>query len=504
MDEQQSFAALLRRYRAAARLTQEELAERARMSARAITDLERGVRRFPYPDSVDRLAQALNLNAQQREGLLRARRPPDARADQVLEPREQAPTRPPAMREDERKLVTVVFVELVRSSSTQEIDPEDLRELLSRYQGRARADLHRFGGTVDKFIGNQLVAFFGAPAAHEDDPERAVRAALTVRDWLVEEGDGVKVQIGIASGEALVTSAALAAPEAPIAMGDVVSIAARLRVAAPLDSVIVDEQTFRRTKDGIEYRRAESLTSGPGGSVGIWEAIRPLPQPADHASRHRAPFIGRGRELAALCDRLAWAASKTSPELITIVGVPGIGKTRLVAEFRQAAAASEPIIWRQGRSLPYGGGITFWALGEMVKAEAGILDSDSAEQVERKLGRAVQRIVDDEVEAPRIATALRALIGLGVEQTVSAGSRRDAFSSWRKFLEALAQQHGSLALAVRSALELARSESPDELADLKFLRELCERLPVDNVTDYARDARALVGLAAAGGRSVHR
>jgi class 3 adenylate cyclase len=442
MDEQQSFAVLLRRYRAAARLTQEELAERARMSARAITDLERGVRRFPYPDTVDRLAQALNLTAQQREGLLRARRPLDAGADQLREPREAAHTQPPAIREDERKPVTVVFAELVRSSSsTQEIDPEDLRELLSRYQARARTDLLRFGGTVDKIIGNQLVAFFGAPAAHEDDPERAVRAALTIRDWLVEEDEGVKVQIGIASGEALVTSAAIAAPEAPIAVGDVVSIAARVRVAAPLDSVIVDEQTFRRTEDGIAYRRAESLTSGgPGGSVGIWEAIRPLRQPADHASPHRAPFVGREQELAALCDRLVWAASKTSPQLITIVGVPGIGKTRLVAEFRQAAAVGEPVIWRQGRSLPYGGGITFWALGEMVKAEAGILESDSAEQVERKLGRAVQRIVDDEVEARGITTALRALIGLGAEEAASAGSRRDAFSNWRKFFEALAQE----------------------------------------------------------------
>jgi class 3 adenylate cyclase len=275
----QSFAVLLRRYRAAARLTQEELAERARMSARAISDLERGVRRFPYPDTVDGLAQALNLNAQQREGLLRARRPPDACADQVPQPREQAPTRPPAMREDERKLVAVVFAELVRSSSSaQEIDPEDLQKLLSRYQTRARADLLHFGGTVDKFIGNQLVAFFGAPAAHEDDPERAVHAALTVRDWLVEQDEGVKVRIGIASGEALVTSAALAAPEAQIAVGDVVNIAARLRVAAPLDSVIVDEQTFRRTKDGIEYRRAESLTLvGHGRAVDVWEAIRPLP-----------------------------------------------------------------------------------------------------------------------------------------------------------------------------------------------------------------------------------
>src|SRR5262249_7543691 len=347
MDEPMSFAVLLRGYRAAARLTQEELAERSGVSARAITDLERGVRRFPYPDTVDRLAEALNLRAADRERLRRARRPRDADARrQRVEPLEPLPAQPanvardPDLRIDggaqpigepatvraqtpaggtrgeERKLVTVVFGELVDSSaSARELDPEDTRDLLSRYQIRIRADLERFGGTLEKFIGNQLVAFFGAPTAHEDDPERAVRAALAVRDWVVDENDGVRARIGVASGEALVMSGALASAAAPIAIGEVVNIASGLRLSAPLDGVFVDEQTFRRTKDTVQYRGAETPTvTGPGWPGGMREAIRPLVHPGIDPLRHRAPFIGRERELGALRERLAWAASDMAPQ----------------------------------------------------------------------------------------------------------------------------------------------------------------------------------------------
>jgi class 3 adenylate cyclase/tetratricopeptide (TPR) repeat protein len=444
MDEHQSFAVLLRRYRVAARLTQEELAERAGLSGRAITDLERGVRRSPYRDTVDRLAQALQLGAEEREGLLRARRPRDTGDDPRREPLEPVPEqlRAIATPGEERKLVTVLVGELVgASASTQGLDPEDVRELLSPYHARIRADLERFGGTVEKFIGNQLVAVFGTPAAHEDDPERAVRAALTIRDWLVDRGKGLRAQIGVATGEALVTPAALAS-SGPMPVGEVVNIAASLRAAAPVDSVIVDGQTFRRTEEAIEYCAAEILTArSQSGPVNVWEAMRPLAQPGVDRSHHHAPYIGRERELAVVLERLAWAASELSPQLVTIVGVPGIGKTRLVAELQDAAAAAgEPLIWRQGRSVPYGGGLSFWALAEMVKEETGILESDPPQQVERKLGKAVERIIDDPLEAQRIATSLGALMGIGSQEAASASARRQAFSNWRTFLEALARE----------------------------------------------------------------
>ncbi|HLZ31068.1 MAG TPA: AAA family ATPase, partial [Chloroflexota bacterium] len=449
MDEPQSFAVLLRRYRVAARLTQAELAERAAMSARAITDLERGVRRFPYPDTVDRLARALDLGAADREGLFRARRPRDTGAIGQDVPPNTGPSRAPAQPPnavsggEERKLVTVLFGQLVNSSAgVDELDPEDARDLLARYHVRIRADLERFGGTVDKFIGQQLVAFFGAPAAHEDDPERAVRAALAVRDWMLDEATGVRARIGVASGEALVSSGALTSLEAPIAVGEVINVADGLRLAAPLDGVLVDEPTFRRTRDAIEYRGAETVTPRVrSAALTVWEAMRPLAQPGVDHARHRAPFIGRERELGAVRERLAWAASVVAPQFVTIVGVPGIGKTRLVAELRRAAAgAGDPVIWRQGRSLPYGGGLSFWALGEIVKAEAAILESDPPDLVERKLGKAVARIVEDHAEARRIATSLGPLIGLRGRDAALAGPRRETFASWRVFLEALAQE----------------------------------------------------------------
>jgi class 3 adenylate cyclase/tetratricopeptide (TPR) repeat protein len=447
-DEPPSFATLLRRYRAAARLTQEELAERAGLSARAITDLERGVRRSPYPDTVNRLAQALQLGATEREALLRARRP----QNELGVGRDAAPNTDVSRARaqhlghvrsgEERKVVTVVLGELAGPSGiSPEIDPEDVRDLILRYQARIRSDLERFGGTVERFVGNQLVAFFGAPTAHEDDPERAVRATLAVRDWLIEQGSGVLAKIGIASGEALVTVDALASPDAPIVIGQVVNTAAHLRAAAPPQSIIVDEATFRRTQHAIGYRGIEHVMStSQGGPVRVWEALRPMAQPGIDPSRHHAPFVGRERELAVLCEQLSWAASEMSPQLVTLVGVPGIGKTRLVAELRNVTSAfGKPVRWRQGRSVPYGGGLSFWALGEIVKAEASILESDSPEEMERKLARAVERVVDDQAEARRITTSLRALMGVGSGESAPAEPRREAFSSWRLFLEAIAQ-----------------------------------------------------------------
>jgi DNA-binding SARP family transcriptional activator len=343
---------------------------------------------------------------------------------------------------EERKVVTVFFADLLDSTARAEpLDPEDVRALLSPYYGRIRSELERFGGTVEKFIGNAVMALFGVPAAHEDDPDRAVRAALAIRDWMIAQGDALHVRLAVATGEALVTLGVPASEREPTAVGEVVRTAAGLRDAAPVDGVLVDERTFRRTRDAIEYREAAPIaaeaTSEP---VSAWEAIRPLARPGADLSRHRTPFLGRERELAALQERLAWAWSQRSPQLVTILGVPGIGKSRLVSELRQAAAgATEPLTWRQGRSLPYGDGVSFWALGEMVKAEAGVLESDPIQKVERKLGKAVRRIVEDAAEARRIVTSLGPLIGLGGEEPASA-DRGETFAAWRHFLEALADE----------------------------------------------------------------
>jgi class 3 adenylate cyclase len=344
---------------------------------------------------------------------------------------------------EERKVVTVFFADLLDfTAKAQPVDPEDVRAFLSPYHARIRSELERFGGTVEKFAGDAVMAIFGAPAAHEDDPERAVRAALAIRHWLIEQGEALHARIAVATGEALVTLGALASEPEPIAVGEVVTTAARLRDAASVNGVLVDEQTFRRTRDAIEYREAAPIVAeGKSQPISAWEAIRPLARPGVDLSRHRTPFVGRERELAALQERLAWAASQRSPQLVTILGVPGIGKSRLVSELQQAAVgASEPLTWRKGRSLPYGDGVGFWALEEMVKAEAGILETDPIQKVERKLGKAVRRIIEDPAEAGRIATYVGPLIGLGGGEATTADRRDEMFAAWRHFLEALADE----------------------------------------------------------------
>jgi DNA-binding SARP family transcriptional activator/tetratricopeptide (TPR) repeat protein len=340
----------------------------------------------------------------------------------------------------ERKLVTV-FADLTEfAASSVELDPEDIRAVLSPYYAHIRSDLERFGGTVEKLTGVSATALFGVPAAHEDDPERAVRAALALRDWFHEHDR--QVRMAVATGEAYVTLGAIDREGEPVVVGDVVGTAARLQAAAPAAGVLVSEQTFRATRYAIEYREAEPLAAtGKVAQIRAWEAIRALAEPGVDLLRHYSPFIGRERELAALQERLAWAASQRSPQLVTILGVPGIGKTRLVSELQQTnARTSEPARWRQGRSLPYGDGVSFWALGEMVKAEAGILESDAAPKANSKLRKAVRRAIGDPAEAGRIATFLGALVGLGGEEPATGDHRRETFAAWRRFIEALADE----------------------------------------------------------------
>jgi len=344
---------------------------------------------------------------------------------------------------EERKVVTVLFADLVDFTATAErLDPEDIRAFLMPYYGHIRAELERFGGRVEKFIGDAVMAIFGAPIAHEDDPERAVRAALAIRDWLAEQEGPQQARIAVATGEAHVALGARAAEGEPVAVGDVVNTAARMQAVAPVNGVLVGEQTFRATSHAIEYREVEPVTAkGKSEPIRAWEAIRALAQPGIDLSRHRSPLVGRERELAALQERLAWAASERSPQLVTILGVPGIGKSRLVSELQQAAArGEEALTWRQGRSLPYGDGVSFWALGQIVKAEAGILESDPVGESERKLASAVERVVDDAVEAQRIASSLGVLLGLGGGEAGVGDRRAETFAAWRDFVEALADE----------------------------------------------------------------
>ena len=382
-----------------------------------------------------------------------------------------APLAAPSPPREERKVVTVLFADLVGFTARAErLDPEDVRALLAPYHERLRSELERFGGTVEKFIGDAVMALFGAPVAHEDDPERAVRAALAIRDWIAEEGEHLQVRVGVNTGEALVAIDARSSEGEAMAAGDVVNTAARIQAGAPVSAVLVGEQTYRATADAIDYREAEPVVAkGKSEPIPVWEALQvPARLGVDVTQRSLAPLVGRQREFELVVSALARAREDRSPQLVTLVGVPGIGKSRLVYELSQHAEQEREVItWRQGRSLPYGEGVTFWALGEIVKAQARILESDSTEQAEAKLRRALAELVgDDEEEAQWLDSHLRPLVGIG---GVDPGARSgEPFTAWRRFLEALAELR-PLALVFEDL-----HWADDALLD--FLDELVDRL----------------------------
>jgi class 3 adenylate cyclase/tetratricopeptide (TPR) repeat protein len=355
----------------------------------------------------------------------------------------------PAIRE-ERKVVSVLFADLVGfTGRAEKLDPEDVRRMLSPYHARVKAELESYGGTVEKFIGDAVVALFGAPLAHEDDPERAVRAAVAARDALAELNAadptlGLHVRIGVTTGEAMIALTARPKEGEGMATGDVVNTCSRLQAAAPVDGILVDEATYRATSSAIEYREAEPVQAkGKSEPVTVWEVIAPRTRlGVDIAFKGGAELVGRTEELRLLRDAVARAERERTPQLVTLVGAPGIGKSRLLFEL-WSALASDPrsfVYWRQGRSLPYGEGVSFWALGEMVKAQAGILESDAAEAASEKLAAAVAVAVPEELEARWVLEHLRPLVGLGGPPQDAADRRREAFGAWRRFFEALAEQ----------------------------------------------------------------
>ena len=369
---------------------------------------------------------------------------------------------------EERKIVTILFADLVGfTARAEQLDPEDVRATLSPYYAQLRRELERRGGTVEKFIGDAVMAVFGAPFVHEDDPERAVRAALTIRDSIVDDGR-LQVRIALTTGEALVSLGVRASEGEGMVAGDVVNTAARLQSAAPVNGILVDESTQRATRRSIDYVEAEPVTAkGKAEPIRVWEVKEARSRLGVDVGQQGAPLVGRRRELHFLTDTLARAREERSPQLVTLVGVPGIGKSRLVYELSRAVDAEPDLVyWRQGRSLPYGDGVTYWALGEMAKAQAGILESDTPEEAERKLAESVAGL--DPGDSGQIVEHLRPLVGLGAEGERSGDARAERFAAWRRFFELLAEQ--SAAVLVFEDLHWA----DDDLLDF-----------VDHLVDWA-------------------
>ena len=347
----------------------------------------------------------------------------------------------PSARE-ERKVVTVLFCDLVGfTAKAEQLDPEDVRAVLGPYHSRVRSELERHGGTVEKFIGDAVMALFGAPVAHEDDPERAVRAALAIRDFAVDEG--LELRVGVTTGEALVSLDASLSEGEGMASGDVVNTAARLQSAAPVNGILADETTYRSTRQTIEYGDAPPVDAkGKAEPIPVWEAVAARSRfGVDVTHYARAELVGRERELSALRDAFERARHERIPQLVTLVGVPGMGKSRLVYELSRIVDADpELITWRQGRCLAYGDGVAFWALAEVVKAQAGISERDTEAEAAEKLHSAVEDIFADASDAHWVESHLRPLVGLETETGLGGDRRGEAFAAWRRFLEALAEQ----------------------------------------------------------------
>jgi class 3 adenylate cyclase/tetratricopeptide (TPR) repeat protein len=354
-----------------------------------------------------------------------------------------APLTAPEPTREERKRVSVLFADLVGfTSRAEQLDPEEVRALQSPYWARVKSEIERFGGTVEKFIGDAVMALFGAPIAHEDDPERAVRAALSIRDAIGSD-EQLHVRVAVTTGEALVSLAARTAEGEGMASGDVVNTASRLQSAAPTNGILVDETTYRATAPAIEYRESDPVQAkGKAEPIVVWEAIEPRWRfGVDVEQRGPAELVGRGEELDVLTDALARARRERASQLVTLVGVPGIGKSRLVYELSHAVEADPDLIyWRQGRSLPYGEGVTLWALGEIVKGHAGILETDAAEGAEQKLRAAVAEAISDPVDIDWVTGHLQPLVGLEGEAEIGGDRRAEVFAAWRKFFEALAER----------------------------------------------------------------
>ena len=372
--------------------------------------------------------------------------------------------------------MTCLFADLVGFTARAEsLDPEDVESILGPYHERLRAELERRGGTVEKFIGDAVMALFGAPVAHEDDPERAVRAALAIRDWARDDGE-LEVRVGVTTGEALVVLGARPEAGEGMAAGDVVNTASRLQAAAPANGVVVDETTYRATERVIEYRDAEPVAAkGKVEPVPVWEPLEARARFGADVAESQTPLVGRDHERELLASALERAKNERSVQLVTLVGVPGIGKSRLVGELFQLISENpELVTWRQGRSLPYGDGVTYWALGEMVKNQVGILETDTAEQAAEKLQAEVARLFEDEAESRAVESRLGLLIGLASTAEQTEDKRAESFYAWRRFFEELADKRP--AVLVFEDLHWA----DDDLLDF-----------VDHLVDWAADVPLL-------------
>jgi len=338
----------------------------------------------------------------------------------------------------------VLFVDLVGFTPLAEKrDPEEVQEVLSAYFERAQAIIGRYGGTVEKFIGDAVMAVWGAPVANEDDAERSVRAALEVVGSVAELGrnadlEDLAARAGVVTGEVAITVGKVAEG---MVVGDTVNAASRVQNMAPRGAVLVDEATWRAASGAVAFSKVGLIhLKGKAEPVHAWRALRVVAERRG-VGRHAGPeppFVGRDEDLRLVKDLLHATALERRARVVSITGVPGIGKSRLVWELRKYVdGLAETVYWHEGRSLAYGVAITFWALGEMVRMRARINESDDTVASRSKLVACVAEFVTDSEEQRWVEARLAHLLGL---TDAPPGEREELFSAWRTFFERIASR----------------------------------------------------------------
>jgi class 3 adenylate cyclase len=340
---------------------------------------------------------------------------------------------------EERRIVTVLFVDLVDfTSRAEKLDPEDVRAFQTPYFERVRKEVERYGGSVEKFIGDAVLGVFGAPTAFGDDAERCVRAALAIRDWAADEQ--LQVRIAVNTGEAIVTLAARVEHGESMVAGDVINTASRLQTAAPVGSILVGGETYATTRTAIQYVPAEPVVAkGKALPVQAWVALDYLREGGERVLT-RVPMVGRDRELGALVDEWDRVTETRRPHFVTVFGPAGIGKSRLTHEFAEHVGHSGGRVLR-GRAIPYGASGPYSAFSQHVKQIASVYDSDELGDAQAKLVSAVAAFVGD-AEAEEHARHLAMLVGMGGNG--GAPDRETLFFSARVLVEAIASREPTL------------------------------------------------------------
>ncbi|MDH3307610.1 MAG: AAA family ATPase [Acidimicrobiia bacterium] len=342
----------------------------------------------------------------------------------------------------EKRFVSVLFADIVAYTTFSEgRDPDEIRDLLTVYFDRARAIIEKFGGVVDKFIGDAVMGVWGAETVREDDAERAVRAALElvsmVADLGVEQGhEGLRLRAGVNSGT---TSVGPGGNEKGLVVGDIVNTASRLQAAAEPGTVFVGEATHHVTAGSIAYEdRGQLEVKGKADLVEAWRALRSTGRMGATADARELPFTGRDREMRLLKDMLDAAAGEQRARLVSVTGEAGIGKSRLAQEFmNHVDGFSEVVYWHRGRSPSYGEGLPMWAVGEMIRQRAGIIEDEEPTRARTRLRTTIAQFVPSEEDRQWIDGWLSGLLGLA---EMPAGSGSELHSAIRSFFQHVATE----------------------------------------------------------------